>query len=530
MLNLLVKDFRMLFSGKMSKGKKVFATLIMLIGVAVIMVAETFLFSAILEKIKVYKNAPYAFMVLFLVIVSIMMAISGIFQAKKLFFNEIDLRQLSIHPISSGMQIASKLIFLFLLHYASSFIFVFPLFISYGAVFGGTVMFYYAAVFYPVASFVFEIGVALVFVYPVWYFMQFLKKHVVLEFSIATAILFVLAWFYSVVLEVFVSMVANGELSSIFSAESIGTIIELGKYAVPINFLVDVFVATRPSAIIYYLAISGGIFILGLAITVFTFHYVRNAAIVIKPARLRRQHKVRSVAYALVKKEFSLITRNPDYIYSFSGLLIIQPFLLYLVVLAMNTVFGTGTFLYYTSLFPNFVSIVDVFLVMMFTVIISAGANQYIAMEERTVKNLKTIPVSVKLQMLIKLIIPFAMSEASLLVSVTVLWIAGSFSFLTALFAFILSSVLLLIFNIISLCEELKIRHGKPRSSGLSTIYSYLLPLLYAAVSIYLAYVGAPLWQLYFVGIAVFLILGLPHFIILNRKMGDWFMELEATN
>ena len=530
MLNLLVKDFRMLFTGKMSKAKRVFATLLGLIATAALMAVETLLFSAILEKIKVYKNAPYAFMVMFLVIVSVMMAISGIFQAKKLFFNEMDLRQLAIHPVSSGMQIASKLIFLFLLHYASSFVLVFPLFLSYGAVFGGTVMFYYAAAFYPVASFVFEIGVALVFVYPVWCFMQFLKKHIVLEFTLATAILFLLAWFYSVVLEVFVAMVANGELASVFSAESIGTIISLGRYAVPINFLVDVFVSSRPVSILYYLAVSGGIFIIGITITIFTFHHVRNAAIVVKPARLRRQHKVRSVAYALVRKEFSLITRNPDYIYSFSGLLITQPFLLYLIVLAMNTVFGSGTFLYYTMLFPNFVSIVDVFLVMMFTVIISAGANQYIAMEERTVKNLKTIPVPVKVQMLIKLLIPFVMSEASLLISVVVLWLSGIFTPLTAAFAFVLSSALLLIFNVISLCEELKIRHGRPRSSGLSTLYSYFLPLTYAIVSAYLSYVGFPLWQLYFVGAAVFLILGIPHFIILNRKMEDWFMELEATN
>jgi predicted PurR-regulated permease PerM len=73
-------------------------------------------------------------------------------------------------------------------------------------------------VFYPAVSFFFEIGVALIFVYPVWYFMQFLKKHVILEFTVATAILFVFAWLYSVVLEVFVSMVASGELSSVFSA------------------------------------------------------------------------------------------------------------------------------------------------------------------------------------------------------------------------------------------------------------------------------------------------------------------------
>lgn len=530
MLNLLIKDFKLMFSSKKSASARALGILIGFLAVAVLVVAETFLFSAIFGKIKVYANAPYAFMVLLLTVVTVLMSISGIFQAKKLFFNDKDIQQLAIHPVSSGMQVLSKLVFLFLIHYAGSFIFVFPLFLAYGSTFGGTMFFYYSATFYPVISFVFEIGVALVFVYPVWYFLQFLKKHVILEFGLSVVILFLLAWIYSVVLEVFVGLVANNDLATMFSAETIGAVIEFGRYAVPINYLVDIFVSTRPGQIFPYLAISGGIFIIGLVVTIFTFHKVRNVSIYIKPAKAKQTNRVRSVEYALIKKELALITKNPDYIYSFSGLLVVQPFLIYLVVIAMNTVFGTGTFLYYTSIFPNFVAIVDVFLVMMFTVIVASGANQYISMEERTIKNLKTIPVSYRTQIYVKMLIPMAMSEASLLVSVLVLWISGTFSIVTALFALLLSSALLFVFNVISLCEELKIRHGKPRSTGLSTAYSYILPFCYVVVSAFLSYTGTDLWLLFLCGAVLFLLLGLPFIIIVNRKMGEWFMDLEAIN
>ena len=167
---------------------------------------------------------------------------------------------------------------------------------------------------------------------------------------------------------------------------------------------------------------------------------------------------------------------------------------------------------------------------MMFTVIIAAGANQYISMEQRTIKNLKTIPVGYRQQIYIKVLIPMVMSAASLLISVAVLWISGTFSFTTAAFAFLLSAALLFVFSVVSLSEELKIRHGKPRSTFFSTAYSYFLPFAYVVVSAILSYLGTELWLLFTAGTALFVLLGLPYIIIVNRKMGEWFIDLEAIN
>lgn len=530
MLTLIIKDFKLMFASDRSTAKKVLGIILRILFLGILVSVETFLFTAILGKIENYRSAPRAFMVLFLFAVTVFMTVSCVFRAKKIFFDEKDIQQLAIHPVSNSMQVLSKLVFLFLVHYATSFLFVYPLFIAYGTMFGKSMMFFYLGIFYPAAAFIFEAGIALIFVYPVWYLLQYLKKHVLLEFIISVVLLFGMAWIYSEILNVFVGLIANNEISTILSSESISAVVSFGKNAIPTNFLADIFISGRRSTAIQYLCISGGLFMLGLAITIYTFHRVRNVSVNIKPAKGKRAHKPTSVNRALIKKELALITRNPDYIYSFSGLLIVQPFLLYLIVMAMNAIFGSGTFLYYTTLFPNFVSVVDVFLVMMVTVIVNAGANQYISMEERTIKNLKTIPVDFRRQLFIKVLIPMSLSEASLIVSVLILWISGVFSALTALFALLLSSALLFVFDVISLSEELKIRHGKPRSSFLSTVYSYLLPLAYVAVSIYLSYIGYELWILYLAGVGVFVALGLPQIINVARKMGDWFMELEAVN
>ena len=426
--------------------------------------------------------------------------------------------------------ILSKLIFLFAVHYATSLLFEYPVFVAYGQVFNKPVWFYYKALFYPLLASVFEIGVALLFVYPVWMFLQYLKKHVALEFCLSVALIFALAYPYSVVLNTFVGLVTNNEIILLFTEESMAALANIGEYAVPINFLVDVFIAKRTTRMLPYLAISGGIFLLGLTITVFTFHRVRNISATSKPKIPKEGYKMRSQVYGLIKKELLLLTKNPDYIFSFSGLLMVQPFLLYLIVAAMNAIFSSGTFLYYTALFPNFVALMDVFLVIMVTIIINGGANQYIAIEERTIKNLKTIPVDYRIQLVIKLLIPYSLSMAFLLVSLIVLLICGAVSFMTAAFAFLLTLIVVFVFDVISLREELNIRHGKPRSTYLSTLFSYVLPFAYIALVIFLSYKGVSLLLIYFMGMALFVALGLPQLLKVKRKMGDWFMELEAIN
>lgn len=530
MLTLLIKDFKLMFAKEKSLAKRIITTLFTLIFVGFFVGVETFLFTAVLEKIEKFPGADRTFMVLFLAVISVLMAVGGIFQAKKLFFNEKDIQQLSIHPISNGMQIFSKLVFLFLIHYATSFLFTYPLFIAYGSLHAKTMMYYYVAIFYPAVSFLFETGISLIFVYPVWLFLEYLRKHVVQEFIISVVILLVMTYVYSLVLEVFVTLVANNELTTLFTEESMVMMARLEKYAVPVNFLAGIFLDFRKSAVGQYVGIAGGLFFLGVSITVYMFHKVRNVSVDIKPAPPPKKFKPHSVTYGLVKKELSLITKNPDYIYSFSGLLIIQPMLTYLIITAVNAVFTSGTFLYYTTLFPNFVSIVDVFFVMMIAVIINSGANQYISMEERTIKNMKTIPVGYRKQIYIKVMIPFILSEIFLLLSLIVLYAFGVFTLLTAAFSLLLTTVFIFVFDFISLREELNIRHGKPRSTYMSSVFSYLLPIIYIAVSIYLSYTGLDLAILYLVGTAIFAVIGVPVVVSVNKNMGKWFMDLEAIN
>ena len=87
-----------------------------------------------------------------------------------------DIEQLSTRPIGNTDIILSKLFFMFLTHYFTSLIFTYPIFVSYGIIGAKTIKFYYLGLFYPVITFFFIGGVALLLVYPFWLLKKYLHN------------------------------------------------------------------------------------------------------------------------------------------------------------------------------------------------------------------------------------------------------------------------------------------------------------------------------------------------------------------
>ena len=528
MLNLLAKDFKLLFGKDTSLSKRVLSIILTIVFVAMFIGIEVFLYTTILQKIDNIKDAPIAFTCLFLFVISIIIIVSSLISANKLFFNEKDIEQLSVHPVDEISIIFSKLIFLFITHYAIGFVTSFPLFISYGVMNNKTMMFYYVALFYPVLTFFFEVGIALIFVYPFRLIKNYLNKHIIVRFIVIAALLFGFCFIYTYVLNLFIEIVIGGSFNSILV--HVPKLVELQQYEFPTNFIVNAMFNGYTRYFFPFIAIGVGVFMLGCSIAIFAFNYVRNLSISKNNKIVERNSKVSSVTFSLIKKEFKLLANNTDYSFSFLGLLVIQPLLAFLVIKALNTIFTTGVFAYYISMVPNFLPLLDILILMFFTVIINQGACQYIQMEKKTIKVMKTIPVSYKKQLLIKVSIPFVLSFTSMFITLLVLVIGKVISFLTFIFAILLVGMLLLIFEIVSLKEELNIRNHKPRSYFMSNLYSYVIPLVYFAVTAVLSYFGTDLVISYSIGFVVLVIILIPNFIYIRRNMSRLFMELDVIN
>lgn len=530
MLNLLIKDFKLIFGSKQSVSQRIFTLVFSAIFLALFIAIELFLFTSILDNIKNIKDAPITFLTIFMTVATVIMTVTGIFQAKKLFFDGKDVEQLSNKPVSNGEIIFSKMIFLFLFHYATAFLFEYPLLFAYGRLFGKAPYYFFYTLFYPAVTFFFEMGVGLLLVYPVWMFTNFLKKHSIIQLAFALTFIFVLTMVYSYVLEIFINLVADNNMVSLFSGESLAKFSQIRRYIIPVNFLVDIFILNNSLSNLPYVTISAGIFVLGASIAVFAFNYVRNMSVSITTKQKERKYKETSLVKTLIKKEFVLIARNSDYIFSFTGLLVVQPLLIYLVVKAINTVLSTGTIAFYSALVPGLISFIDALIVMLFTVIINQGANGYISAEERTIKNMKTMPVPFGTQLAVKVAIPFALSWVSLFASALVLVLTKTVSLSTGGFTLLITTFLLFIFDIISLLEELNIRHNRQRSTFLSGVFAYLLPIVFVIASIVLSFFKVNLALSYLGGLAAFLIIGVWPVLYCFKNAGRLFLDLEAKN
>ena len=175
-------------------------------------------------------------------------------------------------------------------------------------------------------------------------------------------------------------IVVNNNLNMLFTTETIAKLSVATKYFAPINLLINVFLGNMQK-FFPYVCISLGIFILGLSVSIFAFNYFRNISIANVSKERVDDLKVTSLKKILLKKELTILFKDSNNIFSFAGLLIVQPFLLYLVVSALNGVFSSGTFAYYLVALPNFIPVLDIVLIMLFTVIINSGANNYIGAE-----------------------------------------------------------------------------------------------------------------------------------------------------
>lgn len=530
MLNLIAKDFKLLFSANGGSKKKLFSTFMTLLMSLFVIGIEWFVFATILDKIRVYQNATVPFLTLFLFIISCLMIVMNTMRANKLFFNPKDIEQLIRRPVSNAQIVASKLVFLFVTHYFMTLLLVLPIIIAYGSMIGKPMWFYYAGVFYPALSFLWEGGVALILVYPFKLLSDFLKKHILVQFVLSILLMVGACVLYSYVLNLFMELVVNNNLTAIFTRSSIEKLIATRKFLVPINFITDIFFVSGIFRMIPYVCIAGGVFSIGVSVVIFAFSYLRSVAMQSRPGKVKDALHITGPTYALFKKEFFLLFKDSNNILSFTGLLIIQPFLVYVIINSINSVFTTGAFSYYMTLLPELIPLIDVLLVMLFTLIINQGANEYIQSEKGNVRVMKILPISPLKQLLIKVLVPFALSAISLLATIVVLFVTKKMSLLTAASAFFMTIVLLVIFDIVSLKEEMRIGNNRPRSTTMSTCYSYLLPFSFFAAAMVSCLLGLDLSLAYLIGFLVFLLLGLPHIIKLRSKMEQMFLDLEMVN
>ena len=527
MKSLILKDFRLFFSG--GSFKKIIATigiklLFSLIFVAILL----YMLTSILKKIMVYENAEPSFMSLCLFIISMILALSFMVRANKLFFNKNDIELTAKFPIRNREIIISKLIFLFGNYFVVSFLFTYPMFIAYGIITKAKIWFYFITIFYPVFTFFFDMGLALMLLCPYTLLKNKLKNNFLARFIIYLLVLAGATYLYSKILTVFVNLVAGGNILTLFTQDVINIFTKMMTFELPASPFINVVVSKNYVYIAFFL-INLLVFGVGVVLSTLFYKHNKNATLNVKSKKINDNFKNESIKKTLVKKEFLVLTKNENYIVSFMCLLIIQPFLAYLIIKSLNLIFRTGIFAYYISAVPNFITLLDIVLLILFTLIINQGATNYIQMEEKTITIMKMIPVKYKVQLLIKMIIPFTLSFISFFITALVLFISKGISLEIVIVSTILVLITLFIYDSICLYEELKIRSNKARNSVVSNIYSYFIPILFFVVAVIMSILKANIYLIYASTSLLIIILGLYFIISIFKNMEKNFILIESV-
>ena len=527
MKSLILKDFRLFFSGGSLK-KKIATFGIKLLFSLIFVAILLYMLISILKKIRVYENAEPSFMSLCLFVISMILALSFMVRANKLFFNKNDIELTAKFPIRNREIIISKLLFLFGNYYVVSFIFTYPMFVAYGIITKAKIAFYFITLFYPLFTFFFDMGLALVLLCPYTLLKKKLKNNFITRFIIYLLILAGATYLYSKVLTVFVNLVAGGNILTLFTQDVINTFTKMMAFELPASPFINVVVSKKFVYIAFFLV---NLLVFGVGVVVSTLFYKHNKNLTInaKAKPINDNLKEESIKKALIKKEFLVLTKNENYIVSFMCLLIIQPFLAYLIIKSLNLIFRTGIFAYYISMVPNFITLLDILLLILFTLIINQGATNYIQMEEKTITIMKMIPVKYKTQLLIKMIIPFTLSFVSFFITALVLFISKGISLEIFLVSTLLVLITLFIYDSICLYEELKIRSNKARNAVISNLYSYILPILFFVVAVIMSCLKANIYLIYASTSILIIALGLYFVISIFKNMEKNFILIESV-
>ena len=356
-----------------------------------------------------------------------------------------------------------------------------PLGCTYGALSQAPFSFFLLLVlFLPFLSLLLT-GVGFTFLVPYHAAYLFLRRHPLLAFLLTIGLSFLLAYLYSLFLSLFVDLIQNSSLDLLFTTERMQGMTAVAGHLYPTSFLSALMLLESGLDVLFFLLVL--FFFLGvgslLVLPSLKRHYLLSSKGDVRRDYFALPVDLSSPIKALVKKELSLVLSRSDGFFSFLSLVAVEPFLVYLVVSAINVIFRTGNFVFIETLFPNLLLLIDNVLILLFLSIINATSSMSPGKEGRNVVTMKTIPVPVKKQLLIKILVPFLFSFASYLISLVVLVSTGEITPWSFFFLLLIGTLFLATLSLSTLRLDLR----RKKSDVLVLLVDFLLPVLFALLA-----------------------------------------------
>ena len=517
--------------------KKYLMWLIKLIFIGLFIALECFIFLSLDKKIDEYSSyGIYDFLVLFLFIMFIISAINSLFITRKLLFNRLDSQILLPLPISSGEIIYSKLFYLYFEQVVLNLCISTPLLICFGATRTFIPYFYVFSVIYPFLVSLLTLGVSLTLVVPFEYIYNFLRKYDIVQFILGVIVVVLLCYAYQYVLDIFLIALNDSSFGGVFSDSFVNSLHNIATYLLPISNLLRAVIYGENilSAMCIYFGCIVVFYLIGINLSTYFYNkmnkldYYKTSD---KNTKKVKEIKVLSPFKILLRKEFILLFKDSSYVFSYTSLLIMMPFLSFVVISSLNSIIYDNLRIF-AVYFPELTSGLNLTLILLFIGVINANASLSISREDKATLIIKYIPISPIKQIGIKLIAPISLSSLSLFISLIVLVGTSEVSWYIFLVALIIGLCLIVFSNIFGILIDMhdRISTKKYKLSYLNNLISIVYPLFILVIHFLLSFIKCPSALIYILEVLISIGLITPLFINLNKRMNKLFTLMEVNS
>ena len=513
-------------------SRKLLVALIKFISAGLLIALEVFIFISLDEKVRSNSNyGTFDFLILVLFLTLVISIIFTTLKARKVLFNRLDKTILSPLPIPEGEILFSKILYLYILQAITNVLVSTPILMCYFITRNYMPTYYVFSIVYSLIISLFGIGISLLLSIVFEYAYRLLKLSDIAQFIFASIVVVALCFAYQVVLSLFLDALNTNEGTGMFSTSLIEMVHNVSMGLLPVYSFLNPLI--RGDNVISGICLTLGFIIAALLIgsVVVTFSYSRinkdNTELVLKKKK-NKNNLVLSPFKALIKKEFALLFKDSSYTFSYTSLLIMAPFLSFVVISSLNSIIYQNL-RYFSVYFPDLVNGLNICLILLFASVINSGASQSITREGAALEIVKYIPVDPIKQVGAKVITPIVLSTFSLLITLIVLITSGNIDYKVFLITLFLGICLLVVTTINGLYFDMYDRtNAEMKLSFVNTLVSVLFPFVILLIHFGVSLVRIEIFYIYLFEAITGLIILVPTFINPKKRWQKVFRKMEV--
>lgn len=491
---------------------------------------EVYIFIALNSKLdEMSSYGSLDFIIFYIFIICIVSSVLVVNKARAAIFKEKDRLLLSSLPITSDDIIISKVIYIYLYEVLNLFVLASPILITYGVLHNLKTAFYIFSILFPFFIATFNIGITMLLLIPYNYIYNFLKRRYIIQIIVSALLVIGLCFVYKYILELFLNVINNSKLDYVFSESFMKTIHNVTNYFVPVSSYIHMI--TSKENLLNNTTIFLGVCLLFLVLGFFLasglYKKSLNSSNQNKENIKIKQKPIKSIKKALISKELILIFRNSNFLFTYTALVIMQPFFAFVVIHSLNALLyeNLEMFLLY---YPEMINGINLTIILLFSSIIGAGSIESLSREEKGLITIKQIPVSPITQTVIKISITSVISIISLLITDIVLISTGAINATIFWISLLIGVLFTVELNILGLFLDLKRLDidRKSNSTYLAAFVSFMFPILLGAIHFLMTFLKVDTYLIYlietFISLAILIVLiSVYKYVVYNgfRKM-----------